>query len=121
MSDGSRLAAASLLEKVTLVALADLTIRDETPSYPFEVRSAIGDSIDPLADEVIGMSDEAAVSRALNSLEADGLITLDDSAERSPVGKGRPAYVLHSDPDDVLGTMADDDRLLAAVEQVRTQ
>ena len=120
MTDGSRLAAASLIEKVTLVALADLTVQNETPSYPFEVRSAIGDCIDPLADEVIGMPDEAAVSRALNALEADGVVGLDETTDRSPVGKGRPAYVLEDDPDTVLDMMADDDRLLAAIEQVRT-
>lgn len=119
MTDGSSLASASLLEKVTLVALADLTNRGETPAYPFEVRSAISDCIDPLADEVIGMPDDAAVSRSLNALEADGVITLDESADRSPVGKGRPAYELRDAPREVLEPIADDDRLLAAIEQVR--
>lgn len=119
MANGPELGAASMIEKVTLLALADLSIRDETPAYPFEVRSAVDGCIDPLADELIGKPDEAAVSRALNALEAAEIVKATDSGERSPVGKGRPAYALSEDPESVLDGLSADDRLGSAIERVR--
>lgn len=119
MSDGSELDSMSMLEKVTLLAVTDLTMADETPSYPFEVRSAIEDCIGPLADSIIGMPDEAAVSRALNALEADGFLELVETEDPSPVGKGRPCYTLQRDPDAVLSNLATDSRIGTAIQQVQ--
>ena len=120
MAEGSDLASMSMLEKVTLLAITDLTFSAETPAYPYEVRSATEDCIEPLADEVIGMPDEASVSRALNALEADGYLELVETEDPSPVGKGRPCYSLQDDPDVVLSELATDDRIGDAIQQVQT-
>ena len=119
MSNGSDLDSMSMLEKVTLLAVTDLTVSDETPAYPFEVRTAIEDCIDSLAESVIGMPDEAAVSRALNALEAEGFLELVETEDPSPVGKGRPCYTLQSNPDVMLSDLATDSRIRTAIQQVR--
>ena len=119
MPDGDEMGSASLLEKVTLLAVADLATQGETPSYPFDVRTAIRDCIESIADDVIGMPDEAAVSRALKALEARNSVVVADADDRSPVGKGRPAYTLDVDPEAVLDGLAADERLETAIAEVR--
>ena len=119
MAEGSDLASLSMLEKVTLLAVADLTYSAETPAYPYEVRSAIEDCIEPLAGEVIGVPDEAAVSRALNALEAEGFLDHVETEDPSPVGKGRPCYSLQDDPKTVLSQLETDERIGPAIQQVR--
>lgn len=120
MTNGPGVTGASMLEKVTLLALADLSISEETPANPLEVRSSIQRCIDPLADDVIGMPDEADISRALNALEADHVIDVDESGDRSPIGKGRPSYTLRDDPHEVLDDLSTEARLETAIAQVNS-
>ena len=121
MSTHPDLASASLAERVTLLGVTYLAGGDESPAHAGEIVGTCTWAFDDVDAEVLGTLSEADVSRALNQLEAAGIVeqALDD--ETSPIGKGRPRYSLAVDPEAVLDSYASDDRLAALVEYVREE
>jgi hypothetical protein len=66
---------------------------------------------------VVGTVSEADVTRALNELDDDHLRTV-EASERSPVGKGRPAYELTYATTALVESLGDDDRLRTVVDRL---
>ncbi|MEF8908206.1 MAG: hypothetical protein V5A13_10125 [Haloarculaceae archaeon] len=101
----------SLADCVVLLALADLSVADNTPAHTGEVCRACNEVVEELEGDVLGSVSEAEVNRALNRLEADDHVVAEPSDDTSAVGKGRPRFVLEADPAAVLDALAQDDRV----------
>lgn len=108
------LAETTFPQRIVLLALAELTSRDETPANPVTVQDTATTRLDD-ADDVVSDLSEATVSRTLNELEADGLIDK-HAADTSPVGKGRPQYSLSVDAATVVSAFRNDDRLATVAD-----
>lgn len=98
----------SLSGRVVLLCLADLETSGRTPAHTAETVRATRSHLESVEAETLGKLSEAEVNRALNRLEADGLVAMVDSDDRSPVGKGRPEYTLDVAASEVLESLADD-------------
>ncbi len=105
------IASRSLSETVVLLCLADLESAGETPAHTARVVRTTREHLDAIEEETLGKLSEAAVNRALNRLEADGLVAMADPDDRSPAGKGRPEYALAVDTDAVVDALAEDDQV----------
>ena len=110
MSDTAGIEETSLTHRVVLLGVADLAGEGTTPAHAGEIRRACKDSLDAVESEVVGTPSEAEVSRALNELEAAGLLSA-IRGDTSATGKGRPRFELATDRDAVLGDLDDDDRV----------
>ncbi|WP_290814414.1 hypothetical protein [Halovivax sp.] len=91
-------AEATLLERVVLLGVID---RADGSVRPDEVRSTCNERF----TVETGRLSEADVSRALNVLEANGVLECHREKNPSPVGKGRPSYELAVDADDALAEL----------------
>lgn len=108
----------SLSSRVVLLTVVHLTQTDETPAHTGQVIRANADHLDAVEADTLGKISEAEVSRALNRLEDQGLVEMANESEKTPVGKGRPAYTLAVDVETVLDELTDDDDVRLLVEQV---
>ena len=102
----------TLVEQVVLLGVAsgaDEAVR------PDQVRRSCNDRL----TDATGRLSEADVSRALNTLTAQGLLDEGGDDERSPVGKGRPAYTLAVDDSAALDALADQESVAPLVASVR--
>ncbi|WP_340100127.1 hypothetical protein [Salinibaculum salinum] len=116
MSDA--IASLSLSSRVVLLTVTHLSQNDETPAHTGQVIRANADHLDAVDADTLGKISEAEVSRALNRLEDEELVEMANQREKSPVGKGRPAYTLAVDIETVLDELADDETVAPLVEQV---
>lgn len=121
MTEDHGLDATTLTERVVLLGVADLTARGADPAHSGAVVSACSNRLADVDGDVLGHLTESDVIRALNRLEAAGLVTETVPDDPSPVGKGRPRYELGPGPEVVLDSLAGDDRLARAVDGVRTR
>lgn len=119
MSDLTGLESTSLTHRVVLLGMAELNGREETPANAGEVVRTCLDSLENVDGDVLGRLSEADAARALNELEAAGLVETVDFGDSTAVGKGRPAYVLPVDVDSLCETFEDDERLTALVSRIR--
>ncbi|WP_299334429.1 hypothetical protein [Haloplanus sp.] len=110
MADGS-LDSTTLVQRLTLIGVGSLSMRDETPAHAGRVARVCDEQADAVEADVLGSVSEAEVTRALNELEAAGLVDTAETNDRSPVGKGRPAYHLDYDPATLVSRFESDDRL----------
>lgn len=108
----------SLSSRVVLLTITNLTQNDETPAHTGQVIRTSANHLDAVEADTLGKISEAEVSRALNRLEDKKLVEMANQSEKSPVGKGRPAYTLAVDVETVLDVLADDDDVGPLVEQV---
>lgn len=115
MTDRVDIAETTLTHRVVLAGLASLDESDGTPAHAGEVRRVCTADLDAVDADVVGTLDEAEVSRALNELEAEGLVTA-STDDTSATGKGRPRYTLAVETDALVATLADDGRLDAVLE-----
>lgn len=108
------IADATLDQRVVLLATVEASRDRETPMNPAELRVFCNDRLANPDAPVFGGLSEADVSRALNVLEAEGLVenVADDT---SPTGKGRPTYELVPEPEPVRETLAAHDDLAPIV------
>lgn len=113
MEPDDALQSTTLTQRVVLVSLVSLSMDDGAtePFDPTDVRSACNDRFRDPDGPVVGRVSEADVMSALNELGPTDLLEEVDRGDTSPVGKGRPAYVLGVDAGSVLEAYADDDRL----------
>lgn len=99
----------SLTEQAVLLAVTELQQNDETPAQTHDLRRVCRERLTDVDTdtEVIGTITEADVMRSLYRLEADGIVDEEQPDERSPTGKGRPAYSLSEPADAVYDAVAD--------------
>ncbi|MEF8853481.1 MAG: hypothetical protein V5A44_12485 [Haloarculaceae archaeon] len=110
MSDTADIEETSLTHRVVLLGVADLAGESATPAHAGGVRRACRESLDAVETEVVGTPSEAEVSRALNELEAAGLLSA-IRGDTSATGKGRPRFELAVERDAVLADLGEDDRV----------
>ncbi|MEF8785089.1 MAG: hypothetical protein V5A45_04085 [Haloarculaceae archaeon] len=111
----------SLSSRVVLLTVTQLSQNGETPAHTGQVIRANADGLDAVDADTLGKISEAEVSRALNRLEDEKLVEMANQREKSPVGKGRPAYTLAVDIETVLDELADDETVAPLVKQVDNQ
>jgi len=116
MSD--RLDSTTLVQRLTLLGVAQLSESGETPAHAGKIARTCAEGATAVEGDVVGTVSEADVTRALNELDADGHVTTADAGERSPVGKGRPAYELAHATTTLIDAFDDDERLDAVVERL---
>jgi DNA-binding transcriptional ArsR family regulator len=108
----------SLAQRVVLLSVSHLDADGETPAHANEVTRIAAEYADALDQDTIGKVTEAEVDRALNALEAEGIVMVPELDDTSPIGKGRPAYELTDDDTAVLDALGEDDRLAALVAEI---
>lgn len=114
-----RIQAATPVQRLTLVSVADLAGRDQDPVHSYDVRRACESHTRNLeAAPFAGVSRQEVIN-ALTELAAAGLLV--EAEVTSPVGKGRPAYALAADPEAVLRALAKDDHLADIVARIRAR
>ncbi len=113
----------SLSDRVVVLCLADLELHESLPTHTGEIVRETRECLETVDADTIGKPSEAEIKRALNRLEADGVVEMVDTGERSPTGKGRPAYALAVGTDTILEALAGDEDVRALAERVvdRTQ
>lgn len=110
MADGS-LDSTTLVQRLTLIGVGSLSARGETPAHAGRIARVCAEQAEAVDADVVGRVSEAEVTRALNELDAAGLVATADADDRSPVGKGRPAYDLDCDPETLVERFESDDRI----------
>lgn len=103
----------TLPQRTVLSSVAALAADGEMPAHANVISQACRDLAEDLDD--IGTLTEAEVGRALNTLEAEGFVSVPSMEDTSPTGKGRPAYELAVDLDTVREALAGDERLADTV------
>lgn len=120
MSELTGVETTTLTHRVVLLGVAELSGQDGAPANAGEVVRTCTGSLADVEGDVVGTLSEADVARALNELEAADLVERAGVDDTSAVGKGRPAYVLPMGTESLCETLADDDRLTALVDHVRS-
>lgn len=108
----------SLSDRIVLLCLVDLKQTTQTPVHTGEVVRETRDLLDDIDQHLLDSLSEAAVNRALNRLEADGLVEMATSSDTNPTGKGRPEYTLAADPEEVVSPLADDEEVAPLASHV---
>lgn len=108
----------SLAQRVVLLGLVSLAEREACPAHSFEIRRECA-ALEHDVDDVLGGLSEADVMRALNELQAIGLVEEHALEDPSPVGKGRPNYEPAVDSKSLLDVLSDDHRVGRVVTHVR--
>lgn len=113
------LQSATLHQRVVLVSLAYLSEHRTGPFDSTDVRSICHERLRDPEGPVVGRVAEADVMSALNELVTTDLVEEVDAESTSPVGKGRPSYVLSVDPGTVYEAYAGTERLGDVVADLR--
>lgn len=108
-----------LSARIVLLCLVDLENAASTPVHTGEVVRESRDLLETVERDLMDSLSEAAVNRALNRLEADGLVEMSTPSGTSPTGKGRPKYTLAVDTSEVLEPLAGDDEVAPIVDHVQ--
>jgi len=114
-----KLGSRSLSDRIVLLCLVDLEHTDSTPVHTAEVVRASRDLLETVERDPMDSLSEAAVNRALNRLDDDGLVEMSTPSGTSPTGKGRPKYALAVDTDDVVQALADDEEVAPIADYVK--
>ena len=117
MPSNETLAERPLPQRVVLLGLAHFDRTDADPAHTGEIVRACAGPLEAADGRIVGRLGEAEVSRALNSLEAGGLVEMENTREASPVGKGRPAYRLALSPETVAAAAREDDEVAPLFER----
>lgn len=107
----------SLVERVTLLSIADAVIAGDAPVDSLALRERVVELLESVDATTVGELQEGDVIRALNVLGPKPYVAETQSAT-SPTGKGRPRYSLKSDVDNLLDELAADDRLHELTEEI---
>lgn len=105
----------TLPQRIVLLSVATLERDEETPATVNVITVRAQEHAAGLAE--IGKLTEAEVDRALNVLDAEGLVSMPATDEKSPVGKGRPAYEMAVDVETPLEALSDDEDVGSLIEQ----
>lgn len=107
--------AAPLDQCIVLLAVAQAADAGTAPANPAELRGICNDSLTGDDTPFFGRLSEADVSRALNRLEAAGLVENQGPTNTSPTGKGRPLFAPALDADAIRETLAEDEDVASLV------
>lgn len=99
----------TFVQRVTLCCLVNMAEFDQGPADAAEIRAAAKDLLETANGQPVGSVSEADVVRALNGLSETELVDEKRPSDQSPVGKGRPKYVLEADIDRLRETLETDD------------
>jgi hypothetical protein len=108
MSDELPFDSISLTNQIVLLGVAEFAADGETPIQTHELRKHCRRNLADADAEVAGTITEADVIRSLYRLEDLDLVDEVESSDRSPTGKGRPAYALAVPVDAVYEGITDD-------------
>lgn len=108
----------SFAQRITLLGIAASVSDGDDPVDSRAVKERCRTHLDRIEAEVVSDPAERDVMRALGALGSKPYVA-EEQPTRSPTGKGRPMYTLAVDADEVLDTLADDERLDPAVAAVR--
>jgi predicted ArsR family transcriptional regulator len=112
------IASRSLSGRIVLLCVTDLERSGSTPAHTGEVIRECKECLDAVEADTFGTLSEAEVNRALNRLEADGLVAMEKRNDASPTGKGRPAYSLAVDAGAVVAALSDDEAVAPLARRV---
>lgn len=101
--------ATTMVQRIVLCCLVDLSEGDRTPADAAEIRSRATRLLETAGGQPVGTIAEADIARALNGLAEQGFVEEQRLGDRSPVGKGRPQYSLSVDTTDLRETLENDD------------
>lgn len=107
-----------LPQRVVLLNVTHCVETGEGPVHTGEVTRTSRANAELLGDRAVGKLGEAEVSRALNRLEAEGLVT-QESRGNSPTGKGRPVYRPTVETETVEAACETDDPIAGMLETYR--
>ena len=108
MAAESDIESLSLTEQLVLCAVAEADREKDLPAQTHEIRRICRARLADVDAEVVGTITEADVMRSLYRLEAEGIVEEVQPEERSPTGKGRPAYTLNEAAETVYEAVADE-------------
>ena len=94
-------------ECIVLWAVAEFERRGRTPVRTSDVRRLCRNCTSRDESLIIGTLSEADVLRSLRHLESIGVVRSIEPDPASPVGKGRPAYLLVGDAGTVIEDVGD--------------
>lgn len=96
-------------QRIVLCCLVDCAEDDRTPIDSAAIRETARKLLEKTENAPIGSVSEADVTRALNGLVDAELLKEQRPESRSPVGKGRPKYELHIEPETLRNELCEDD------------
>lgn len=94
-------------EQFVLLSVIELSADGETPAHSYDVTETAKARMDELDRPPFGGIERQEVISALGNLAEAGLLAKAETEDA--VGKGRPAYELAVDADDVVESLADDE------------
>lgn len=97
-----------------LLSVVELSAADETPAHSYDVTQTAKSRLDDIDRAPFGGVERQEVITALGSLSEMGL--LDKAETADAVGKGRPAYELAVDTDELLASLSGDDNVGSYVQ-----
>lgn len=109
---------ADSFEQFVLLSVVELTVADETPVHSYDVTQTAKAHLDDIERDPFGGVERQRVIAALRTL-ADADLLMKARTE-SATGKGRPAYELAVESEDVLTTLEGAETFGPYVETIRT-
>jgi len=94
-------------EQFVLLSVVELSTEEATPAQSHEVTETAKARIDDIDRDPFGGIERQEVITALGSLAGAGLLAKAETEDA--VGKGRPAYELAVEADDVVDSLSGDD------------
>ncbi|WP_324663895.1 hypothetical protein [Haloarcula sediminis] len=94
-------------EQFVLLSVAELSAAEETPAHSYDVTTTAKDRLGEGERDAFGGIERQEVISALGSLSEAGLLATAETEDA--VGKGRPAYELAVEADEVVTALTGDD------------
>ncbi|WP_262180632.1 hypothetical protein [Haloarcula laminariae] len=94
-------------EQFVLLSVTELSSADETPAHSYDVTKTAKERLDDIERDAFGGIERQEVISALGSLSETGLLAKAETEDA--VGKGRPAYELAVEADEVVSALTGDD------------
>ena len=103
-------------EQFVLLSVAELSAADETPAHSYDVTKTAKGRIGDVERDAFGGIERQEVITALGSLAEAELLSKAETEDA--VGKGRPAYELAVEADEVVASLTGDDAVGSYAESL---
>jgi len=110
---------ADSFEQFVLLSVVELTVAGEAPVHSYDVTQTAKAHLDDIEREPFGGVERQEVIAALRTLADAGLLT--KARTESATGKGRPAYELAVEPEEVLTMLEGAESFGPYVETIRAE